>query len=101
VEPRVGARPSSLVVAEDQVIPAQCEGLVMAGLESPLGVENGLVEPSLEAHMPEGLHSQDPGPRPPESTFEGPECCPLRPEAHERILLAHCEPVTQVTPTQC
>jgi hypothetical protein len=28
----------------------------MSSLESPLGVENGLVEPSLEAHPPEGLY---------------------------------------------
>jgi hypothetical protein len=33
----------------------RCEGVVMARLESPLGVENGLVEPNLEAHPPEGL----------------------------------------------
>jgi hypothetical protein len=49
-------QPSSLVVAKDQVIPAQCEGVVMARLESPLGVENGLVDPNLEAHSPEGLY---------------------------------------------
>jgi hypothetical protein len=51
-----GSRPSSLVVANDHVIRAQCEGMVMAELESPLGVENGLVEPSPEAHPPEGLY---------------------------------------------
>jgi hypothetical protein len=39
-----GPRPSSLVEANDHVIPAQCEGVVMAQLESPLGVENGQVE---------------------------------------------------------
>jgi hypothetical protein len=44
------------VVANDQVIPAQCKRVVMAQLESPLRVENGLVEPSLEAHAPEGLY---------------------------------------------
>jgi hypothetical protein len=47
-------RPSSLVVAKDQVIPAQCEGVVMARLESSLGVENSLAEPSPEAHLPGG-----------------------------------------------
>jgi hypothetical protein len=41
-----GPRPSSLIVAKDQVIPAQCEGIVLARLDSPLGVENGLLEPS-------------------------------------------------------
>jgi hypothetical protein len=29
----VGSRPSSLVVAKNQVIPAQCEGILMARLE--------------------------------------------------------------------
>jgi hypothetical protein len=33
--PRVGPRPSSLVVAKDQIIPAQCEGVMMVRLESP------------------------------------------------------------------
>jgi hypothetical protein len=46
---RGGARPSSLVVAKDHVILAQCEGVVMARLER-------LVPPSPEAHPPEGLH---------------------------------------------
>jgi hypothetical protein len=36
--PGAGPRPSSLIVEEDQVIPAQCEGTVMARLESPFGV---------------------------------------------------------------
>jgi hypothetical protein len=43
-------------VEEDQVIPAQCEGTVMARLERPLGVENGLVEPSPRARPPEGIY---------------------------------------------
>jgi hypothetical protein len=47
--PGAGPRPSSLVVAKDQVIPALCEGIVMARLQSHLGVENGLVEPSPQA----------------------------------------------------
>jgi hypothetical protein len=46
--------PSRLVVASDQVIPAQCEEVTIARLESLLGVENGPVEPSPEAHPPEG-----------------------------------------------
>jgi hypothetical protein len=43
-------------VAKDHVIPAQCEGIVMARMENPLGVENGLVEPSQQAHPPEGIY---------------------------------------------
>jgi hypothetical protein len=49
-------QPSSLVVANNQVIPTQCEGVLMARLESPFRAENGLVEPSPEAHPPEGLY---------------------------------------------
>jgi hypothetical protein len=45
--PEVGPQPSSLVVTNDQVIPKQCEGMVMVRLESPLGVKDGLVELSL------------------------------------------------------
>jgi hypothetical protein len=37
--PGSGPRPSSLVVAKNKVILAHCEGIVMATLESPLGVE--------------------------------------------------------------
>jgi hypothetical protein len=55
MEPMTGPQPSSLVVASDQVILAQCKGAMMARLENPLGMENGLVRPSLEAHTPEGL----------------------------------------------
>jgi hypothetical protein len=51
-----GPRPSSLVVAEVKVIPARCEGIVIARLESPLVVENGLVEPSPQAHPPDGIY---------------------------------------------
>jgi hypothetical protein len=49
-------QPSRLVVGDDQVIPAQCKRVMMAQLESLLGIENGLVEPSPEAHVPEGLY---------------------------------------------
>jgi hypothetical protein len=41
--PGAAPRSSSLIV-EEQVIPAECEGTVMARLERPLGIENGLVE---------------------------------------------------------
>jgi hypothetical protein len=54
--PGAGPRPSSLVVANDHVIPSQCEEIVMARMENPLGVEYGLVEPSLQAHPPEGIY---------------------------------------------
>jgi hypothetical protein len=54
--PGAGPRPSSLVVAKDHVIPAQCEGIVMARMESSLGVENGLVEPNPQDHPPEGIY---------------------------------------------
>jgi hypothetical protein len=40
----------------DQVISAQCKGVVMARLESPLKVECDLVEPSPEAHPSKGLY---------------------------------------------
>jgi hypothetical protein len=55
VEPMAGSLSSSLVVASDMMILAQCKGVVMAQLESPLGVENGLVRLSPEAHASEGL----------------------------------------------
>jgi hypothetical protein len=44
---------SHLVVASDQEIPEQCETVVIAGLESPLGAESGLEESSLETHNPD------------------------------------------------
>jgi hypothetical protein len=56
VEPGEGPRLSSLVVAKYQIIPAQCEGIVMARLESPLGVESGLVDPSPQARPPQGIY---------------------------------------------
>jgi hypothetical protein len=40
----VEPQPFSLVVAKKQVILAQCEGVVLACLESTLGVKNGLAE---------------------------------------------------------
>jgi hypothetical protein len=53
--PGVGFHPSSLLVAKDHVIPAQCEGIVMARMENPLGIENGLV-PSLQVPPLEGIY---------------------------------------------
>jgi hypothetical protein len=97
--PGAGLRPSSPVVADDHVIPAQYQGIVMARMENPLGVENCLVELSPQAHPHEGIYIartlvQD------------------RQEVLVRVLnathrdqkltrgspLAHCEPVTLVTP---
>jgi hypothetical protein len=54
--PGEGPRSSSLVVAKDHVIPAQCEGIVMARMENTLGVENGLVQPSQQALPPDGIY---------------------------------------------
>jgi hypothetical protein len=68
--PGAGPWPSIPVVANNQVTPEQCEEVVTARLESPIGVENCLVEPS---------------PGPPGCTHEDPECYPSRPETHERI----------------
>jgi hypothetical protein len=71
----VEPRPSSLVVASDQVIPAQCEGVVIVQLASPLEVENGLVAPSPVVHGSMILYiARIPVLRPPGSTFQGPEC---------------------------
>jgi hypothetical protein len=58
--PEAGFHHSILVAANDRVIAASSEGVVMARLENLLGVEKGLVELSPEAHATEG-HSQDPG----------------------------------------
>jgi hypothetical protein len=72
-------------VVKDHVIPAQCEGIVIARLENPLGVENGLVEPSPQAHPPEGIaHSQNLGPGLSRSAGESLKRDPSRPKAHER-----------------
>jgi hypothetical protein len=54
--PGAGPWPSRLVVANDLVISAHFEGVVMDRSESPLGVESGRVEPSMEAHPLEGLY---------------------------------------------
>jgi hypothetical protein len=56
MEPRSGNTPSILVVAKDHVIPPHCEGIVVARMENPLGVGNGLVEPNPQAHPPEGIY---------------------------------------------
>jgi hypothetical protein len=94
-----GPRPSSLVVAKDHVIPAQCEGIVMDRIKNPLGVENGLVEPSLQAHPPEGIYVA-------RALVQDHQVVPVRvlnaTHRYQKLTrgspLAHCEPVTLVTP---
>jgi hypothetical protein len=77
-------------VANDQVIPAQCDGVVTAWLESLLGVEKW--SSRTESRGPPAqrtLHNHDPGPGPLGSTCEGTKGSPL----------VHCKPVTMVTPS--
>jgi hypothetical protein len=97
--PGVEPWPSSLVVAKNQVIPTQCEGILMARLESSLGVENGLVEQSPQAHLPEGIYIartlvQD--------HWEVPVRVLNAMYRKQKLMrgspLACCEPVTMVTP---
>jgi hypothetical protein len=52
----MGPWPSSLVVVNDWIIPAQCEGEMMVLLENPLRINHDLVELNPEAHAPEGLY---------------------------------------------
>jgi hypothetical protein len=70
---------------------------VVAQLESSLGMENGIIELSLEAYTPEGLYTQDPSRESAEGTCHSPGCCLSRPDTNEGIPLAHCEPVMLVT----
>jgi hypothetical protein len=93
-------RPSSLLVAEDQVIHAECEGIVMARLESPLGVESGLVELSPQAYSPQGIYIA-------RTLVQDRREVPVRvlhttTHRDQKITrgspLAHCEPVTIVIP---
>jgi hypothetical protein len=96
--PGAGPRPSSLVVAKDHVKLAQCEGRVMARIENSLGVENRLVEPSPQAHPPEGIYTartlvqdrQEVPVRVLNATHRGQKLA-------KEFPLAHCEPVTLVT----
>jgi hypothetical protein len=96
--PGARPRPSNLVVAKDQVIPAQCERIIMAKLESPLGVENGLVESSPQVHRPEGIYVA-------RTLVRDSREVPVRVMNVNRCdqkftkgsPLAHCEPVTLVT----
>jgi hypothetical protein len=54
--PGARPRPSGLIVAKNQIIPAQCEEIVVARMENPLGVEYGLVEPNPQVHPHEGIY---------------------------------------------
>jgi hypothetical protein len=86
-------------VANDHVIPAQCEGIVMARMENPLAVENGLVESSPQAHPPEEIYIA-------RTLVQDRQEVPVRAlnATHwdQRLTkgspLVHCEPVTLVTP---
>jgi hypothetical protein len=89
-----------LVVAKDQIIPEQCEGIVMARLQSQLGVVNEVVETSLQAPMPEGICIA----RSLVQHRQGMTVSVLNATHHEQKLtrrspLAQCEPVTLVTQT--
>jgi hypothetical protein len=96
--PDAGPCPSSLVVAKDQVIPAQCEGIVIARMKSPLRVENGLVEPSPQAQPPKGIYIA-------RTLVQDRQEVPVRvlnathrdQKLTRGFLLAQCEPVTLVT----
>jgi hypothetical protein len=71
----------------------------MASLESPLGVENGLVEPSPQAHPPEEINIA-------RTLVQDRQDVPVRvlnathsdQELTRASLLAHLEPVKLVTP---
>ncbi|XP_023723638.1 uncharacterized protein LOC111873286 [Cryptotermes secundus] len=92
-----GPSPSGLVVAKD-MIPTECEGIVMARMENPLGVENGLVEPSSHVHPPEGIYIA-------RTVVQDCQEVPVRvlnvTHWDQKLMrgspLAHCEPVTLVT----
>jgi hypothetical protein len=56
IEPGGRGLPVSLLGAKDQLIPAKCEGIVMARLESSLRVWSGLAERSLQAHSHKGIY---------------------------------------------
>jgi hypothetical protein len=84
----------------DQIIPARCEDIIMARLESPLGVENGLVQPRPQAYTPEGIYIA-------RTLVQDRQEVPVRvlnathrdQKLRSGFPLAHCEPVTLMTPT--
>jgi hypothetical protein len=84
--PEAGLRPSSLVVASDQLIHVQCEG-----------EENSPVEPSPVINLPEGLYTV-------QTMIRNRREVPVRVlnathpnESSQKSPLAHCEPVPLVT----
>jgi hypothetical protein len=80
------------------VIPVDCEGIVLAKLENPLRIENGLVESSPQAHPPEGIYIA-------RTLARDSREVPVRVmnvNRHDQKFtkgspLAHCEPLTLVT----
>jgi hypothetical protein len=86
--PGEGPRPSSVVMAKDQVMTAKCEGILMARSESPLEVESSLIEQRLQAHPPAEINIDTTSDRRSREV-------PLR---ALNALLTHCEPATLVTP---
>jgi hypothetical protein len=86
-------------VAVDQLIPAKCEGILMARLESPLIVESNLVEHSPKAYPPKGIYIA-------RTLVQDDQEEPMRvlnATHRDQVLtrgfpLAHCEPVMLVTP---
>jgi hypothetical protein len=66
-------RLSSLIAASDQVIPVQCETVMMAELEAPWNINWAHRTEIGTLPTRKTLHSQDPRPRSPESIRDGPE----------------------------
>jgi hypothetical protein len=85
-------------LANDQVTPAQCEGVVTDRLESPIGVENCLVEQSPEAHTPDGLNIDR---TPVRDRRDVPERILNATRSDQKLTkrqnLEHCDPVTLTT----
>jgi hypothetical protein len=71
----------------------------VARLESPLGVENGLVEPITQAHLPEGIYIA-------RTLIRDCQKVPVKvlnaTHRDQKLIrgspLAYCEPLTLVTP---
>jgi hypothetical protein len=80
------------------VIPAKCEGILLARIDSTLEVENGLVEPSPQVHPPEAIYIAT-------TLVQDRREVPVRvldathrdQKLTNRSPLAHCETVTLVT----
>jgi hypothetical protein len=76
--------------AKDQVMTAKCERILMVRSESPLEVESSLIEQRLQVHPPAEIDIA-------RTSNRRRREVPLR---ASYAVLAHCEPVTLVTP-QC